>query len=45
MLDCFNAMNTATILQKQNSLAAVNVNQVREVQNPWVLRWAARVSL
>ncbi len=43
-LDCFNAINTATILQRQNNLTASNVNAVREVQNPWVLRWSARVS-
>jgi carboxypeptidase family protein/TonB-dependent receptor-like protein len=43
-LDCFNAINSATVLQKQNSLSASNTDQVREVQNPWVLRWSARVS-
>src|SRR5262249_25210324 len=37
-LDCFNAINTATVLQKQNNLTSSSVNVVREVQNPWVLR-------
>jgi hypothetical protein len=43
-LDCFNAMNTATILQKQNRVGISSTDVVREVQNPWVLRWSARVS-
>jgi len=43
-LDCFNAINTATVLQKQNRLAISSTDVVREVQNPWVLRWSARVS-
>ncbi len=43
-LDCFNAINTATILQRNNNLSAASTNTVREVQNPWVLRWSARVS-
>ena len=48
-LDCFNAINTATILQKGNRLGipgtgAGSTNVVQEVQNPWVLRWSARVS-
>ena len=43
-LDCFNAMNTATILQRQNRLNQDATNRVLEVQNPWVLRWSGRVS-
>ena len=43
-LDCFNAINTATVLQRQNRLGTQSTNSVREVQNPWVLRWSARVS-
>jgi carboxypeptidase family protein/TonB-dependent receptor-like protein len=43
-LDCFNALNASTILQKQNRLAISSTDVVREVQNPWVLRWSARVS-
>ena len=43
-LDCFNAINTATILQRQNRLGISSTDTVREVQNPWVLRWSARVS-
>jgi hypothetical protein len=44
-LDCFNALNTATVLQRQNRLEVPgSTNVVREVQNPWVLRWSARVS-
>ena len=43
MLDAFNSTNKATILQQQNNLSTTP-DVVREVQNPWVLRWTARVS-
>lgn len=41
--DAFNLTNRATVLQLQNRLSGT-VNTIREVQNPRVYRFAARVS-
>jgi hypothetical protein len=42
--DAFNLTNRATVLQAQNRLGISSTNVVREVQNPRVFRFSARVS-